>query len=208
MLLGFWAVPALYAQSGINNENLKIKLWETSHLTIHGKTNVNQFQCEYDNMETGDTLDMRVYWIDDCFVFENANIRLRTEGFDCGNKMMNNDFYDLLQSDKYPNVTVEINCIDVGLLDVGPNVPVSNLGRKATVQATFHIAGRTGQYAIPVTVDRMASDRVYRGSIDLDITDFGLEPPQKMLGLVQVDETITISFLIKISLIDHVRAAG
>ncbi|PTX41648.1 YceI-like domain-containing protein [Christiangramia gaetbulicola] len=171
----------LNAQKNFEKENIMIL--PDSELIISGKTNVNKFDCRFDIDLITQKRNIR-YIQDEGFInFNNLKLNLLTKGFDCGHKRMNADFQDLLMCDKFPEIIIELDKIEF----------VSTEFVKAFI--TVHLAGKTKTYSLPV---QTANDR-FIGKFEMNIRDFGLEPPKKALGLIEVDEEIEVQFDLKIS---------
>ncbi|QYA25247.1 YceI family protein [Gramella sp. MT6] len=171
----------LNAQKDFEKENITILT--DSELIIAGKTNVNKFDCKFD-IDLINHERIIKYIEDDGFInFHNLQLNLLTKGFDCGHKRMNSDFQDLLMCEKYPEIVIELDRIEF----------VSREFVKAFI--TVHLAGMTNSYNLPVQI---SNDR-FSGKFEMNIRDFGLEPPTKALGLIEVDEEIEVQFNLKIS---------
>ncbi|MDX1762467.1 MAG: YceI family protein, partial [Christiangramia sp.] len=83
---------------------------------------------------------------------------------------------------QYPEIEIQINQVEF----------FSEEYSKAFI--SVKLAGKVNNYDLPVQINK---DR-FKGKFTLNIRDFGLEPPQKALGLIQVDEKIEIRFDLKI----------
>ena len=171
----------LIAQGNYTKENIKIL--PESNLVIEGSTNVNTFNCVFDIDLISDWKKVNYISNDNLLNFLNLSLHLETEGFDCGNKRMNSDFQDLLMCEQYPEIEIQINQVEF----------FSEEYSKAFI--SVKLAGKVNHYDLPVQINK---DR-FKGKFTLNIRDFGLEPPQKALGLIQVDEKIEIRFDLKIT---------
>jgi hypothetical protein len=60
------------------------------------------------------------------------------------------------------------------------------------------MAGNTKRYLLPVNVSE-SKHLSYSGSMDLDINDFNLEAPKKLMGAVKVSNIIKIVFDLKVA---------
>jgi hypothetical protein len=60
---------------------------------------------------------------------------------------------------------------------------------------TVKLAGKENHYDLPVQID----EEQFIGKFKMNIRDFGLEPPKKALGLIEVDEEIEVQFNMKVS---------
>jgi len=154
-----------------------------SELVIIGSTNVNKFDCNFKIDLISKPMTIRFAKREEDLIFNNLKLQLHTGGFDCGNKKMNSDFQDLLLGEKYPEVVIELDRIQ----------SISSEYIKAYV--TVYLAGKSNTYNLPVL---LKEDR-YNGKFKMNIRDFGLEPPKKALGLIEVDEWIEVQFDLKIS---------
>ncbi|MGX1025072.1 YceI family protein [Psychroflexus sp. MBR-150] len=159
-------------------KSVKVNILKNSKIAIHGSSNVNKFICEYENVINLSN-DIINYSLDDNQIkLKDTELLLNTKAFDCGNKGMNRDFKSLLNADKYENIKIQV-------LSIMPEKDC------ISITSNISISGHQKQYKFTVNASQNGS---YKGSLDLNICDFDLKPPTKMLGLVKVDETITIEF--------------
>ena len=103
--------------------------------------------------------------------------------FDCGSRVINKDFMNLLKSEEYPKIVLELKEIK------------KDLSTDCIVHALIEIviAGESKSYFIPV---ELKDDKIINvsGALNLNICDFNLEPPKKALGLIVVSDIIKINF--------------
>jgi hypothetical protein len=208
ILLMFFVVPVIAFQGDSPDQLFKVslRLSEQSYFVINGKTNVNSFQCNYSNVLKTGVQEMEAFYDDGCIYFKNAFFNLNTSAFDCGNKLMNKDFRDLLKADKHPDLEIQLDCIKVGDGSSLHTLPVASNARsrinEALVSAHFNIAGQIQDYQFPVEIVQKGKDRMYTGTLVLNIRDFEIDPPKKMMGMIVVDEWIEIDFYVIVSLIE------
>ncbi len=155
-------------------------------VTINGKTNINRFTFEYD---TSKNHFLEKEESENCtHVQENViKFDFLVRGFDSNNKRMNHDFYNMLNSSIYPKIVVaiqqnEINNIFYKRADNYLNLHLNMAGNHKVVPGNYSY-----QFLEEDTLK-------LKGGTQINLNDFSLEPPQKMLGLVQVDKTIFINF--------------
>src|SRR5689334_3459823 len=77
-----------------------------SKLTIDGKTNVNAFQCAITQYTGKDTLVLEEGGHNKRPVFKKGYVGLEASSFDCGMKVMTNDFEKTIKAEKYPVVSI------------------------------------------------------------------------------------------------------
>ncbi|WGH75954.1 YceI family protein [Tenacibaculum tangerinum] len=152
-----------------------------SKLTILGYTNINTFECQLDFQFVNPTLDVGYEQRGKKISFRNANLKIANSCFDCGKKMMNKDFLKLLKTKQYPNIEILLNEIDL----------ISQQQALARVQ--LKIAGRKKEITVPIKISNEQHLSV-QGCMDVKLSDFELEAPRKMLGLVVVSDAIEIHF--------------
>ncbi len=154
-----------------------------SQIFIKGKTNINNFICTFNIKNIDNPISIHYKIIDDNILFEKAHLVLDNHCFDCGHKGMNRDFYNLLKSDEYPEILLELKEIN------------KNTDDPCVVNAItkLHIAGKSKVYTIPIQLKEDKSIMV-TGNLTLNMTDFGLEAPKKALGLIVVSDEIEIKF--------------
>ncbi|MFO7719268.1 MAG: YceI family protein [Gillisia sp.] len=168
-----------FAQHGTNNRTIKIM--PNSNLTITGDTNISKFLCGFDSKMIPSTRKVKVSGIQEELHFENAILKLDNTGFDCGSKGINKDFHALIQTEKYPEISLELKKLCI-------NTPTQGIA-----DLIIAIAGETKAYRVPVKIVDGDIPQ-YRGDLTLNINDFNLKPPKKMFGLIVVKENIDINF--------------
>lgn len=100
-----------------------IKINNKSYVRILGRTNVSTFECSYGSELSTATFQVGVFkGSNGATCFEDAVIQLRTESFDCGLREMTKDFQELLEEEKHPYMTMEIQCMASDLLDFSPDL--------------------------------------------------------------------------------------
>lgn len=168
-----------WTQNGFLSKSIEISL--NSKLSISGDTNINAFECEFNTSYLEPCKDVIYRKIGNNIVFENAWLSLRNEGFDCGNKAINKDFHDILETKNHPKITLELT--EVNLF---PN-------NKGNARVKISIAGKQQVYFVPVQIFGEPTNR-FVGTLKLNIRDFDLEPPKKLFGLIVIKEEIEINF--------------
>jgi len=175
-------LPALLSSSFVkgNLENTKeVKIRASSTLFIKGTSSVNTFICNYDASHLQATKIVRFQKINNLLKLDGATLELQNIGFDCGNKGINKDFHQLLKTDKFPHIKLDVN-------------EILTEDNKITSFVTITIAGIQKSYWVPVTVPE--SNLAYDGVLCINILDFNLTPTKKMMGLIVVHEEIEINF--------------
>ncbi len=162
---------------------------EGSKLSINGTSNVTDFTCLYKNEIEPDTLSYTVQTMvkDSLVVVKGDKLELETDGFDCGKKGINRDFRKTLKSEQYPLIEVEL--LKLFMDDHHP----------FKAEVLIRLAGSTQPYQVLLReVHRDDSIRSVSGYQDLRMTDFGLDPPSALFGLIKVRDELRIHFTLKV----------
>ncbi|WNH12436.1 YceI family protein [Thalassobellus suaedae] len=168
--------------------NTSILIVPESTLIVKGKTNVNKFDCIYNIQKIKNPIPVFFEMKENKMVFENTELVLENECFDCGNKMINKDFQDLLKSKTHPDIFLKLK--ELEKLSENDSVYHANL--------ELEIAGKTKDYQIAVVLEQ-EKDLIVKGILLLNICDFNIEPPKKFLGIITVNEIIEINFQLLIT---------
>ncbi|MDO5509686.1 MAG: hypothetical protein Q4F57_03210 [Weeksellaceae bacterium] len=100
---------------------------------------------------------------------------MRSAHFDCGNRNINRDFNELIQSSTHPNVVIDVLYIYEDMAHM-----------------IITIAGKSRTYSAKITHSGQGANIRGRGHIDLKLSDFNLSAPRKMLGLVVIRDDLRI----------------
>lgn len=191
--------PKVEAQMGYTapRSAVTVLVEDNSYLKIQGKTNVNNFSCSFKDEIPKDTIDVSIRQNGDKLVLTNAVLKVPVNGFDCGNPVMNNDLQNLLRQEEHPQIIIRIKSIEPSQLTASAgDLGFTDLGY-AWVE--FELAGVKNEYRIPLNSYNELIDQYYLGKKTINITDFKLTPPKKFLGLVKVEEEITIDFRLNLN---------
>ncbi len=161
-------------------QNKTIAVLPSSKLTIKGDTNIKAFDCVFDMQYLQKENKIR-YIVDEPghVRFKNAILTLNTNGFDCGSRAINKDFHKLIQSERYPQILIEL--LEIRKQQTG----------KANAVANITIAGTRKEHTFPVKYVNAELLNI-EGTLLLDIKDFKLEPPRKLFGMIVVKDEIEI----------------
>lgn len=159
----------------------KATVLPSSDLTIIGDSNIAAFQCEFETSFLEGAREIGYSQTGDQIKFTGAVLSLNNRGFDCGSKGINRDFHDLLRTDQYPKIRLELNQVNLSSPTLG----------LAIVNIT--IAGKQKKYELPVNI-KTGETAEFKGRLKVDIRDFNLEPPKKLFGMIVVKDEIEIDF--------------
>ncbi len=165
-----------------------IDLLKNSSIVINGSTNLLNFSL-YQN---GDKLIrkaqiVKIIQLKDKVQLSENKLSVAVKKFSSNNEIALIGFLDLLKANQHPNVNVEFNYIESFAFEKDESIT-----SKAYV--SFTITGVSKQYMIPINATRSGDLYTISGNKSINIHDFGLEAPVRMMGLVKVSEWINIDF--------------
>ena len=140
-------------------------------LEINGWTNINTFKCSNPKFKSSSSI----------YSFTGTqlpNINVSVEDFDCRHKMMTSDFRKVLQSDKYPNMTIkflEFKKSTPNKFEAVVEVKMMTVARKYNIEFSNY-------------------NNSLVGNKRLKFSDFKIVPPKKMGGMVYVKDELDLVF--------------
>jgi hypothetical protein len=158
---------------------------KNSNLRIEGKTNINSFRCEITEYLQADTI----------YFFREENntrpiplrggLKIEIKRFDCHQKYITTDMRKTLRADEQPILRIDL--LNIGHYNGnGDNirglVNIWLAGVVKTMEIDYQVQGGDPGY-LQLT-----------GTRRLRFSDFGLKPPQKLAGLIKVQEELNVRF--------------
>lgn len=116
-----------------------------------------------------------------------VSIAVRT--LDCGNNTMNKDMYNAMKADAFPEIKYELAYARVSAKpDSGNRVTLHALGNML-------IAGKKKMENIKIIIEKLTDGNFkLSGSFPVSMADFGIIPPQHLLGLIKAHEKLVVRF--------------
>lgn len=167
---------------------------EESKLWIEGRSNVNEFECEA-NKYSGEATIYDEQEEDSAFVQSvqerlSLQVDIRVDGFECGKNKMNRDLRSALKSDNFPEITFLFDSAELIELPNNPNEPFL-----VDVKGSLTVAGETRDIHFETRAYYLDLDKVRAiGNTTIRMSDFNVEPPTALLGLIQADDELTVKF--------------
>lgn len=175
------------AASAQETTEVKSLIREGSKLSINGTSNVNDFECIYDEEFEADTLKHIVQVEEAIVVLGGDELKLEIDSFDCGRRGINRDFRNTLKSKIYPNIQIELIKV------------IAQNGIPIEAEVLTTLAGVSNEYQIELkNISIRNSVSQVEGTLELTMSDFNISPPKALFGLIKVNDKLEINFLIKI----------
>ena len=165
--------------------SLAVDVKEKSVLSIYGSSNIVDFKLYQPGARfIREKLYITASRKDNKLYLSENRLEIPVKDFTSSNKMALRDFYKLMKSDNYPVLEIELDHIQL-------SDPASATAGNAVIDVT--IADITRKYTFPVTLNKKGNSYTFDLQKEISIRDFQLKPPVHMLGMLKVDEWITIN---------------
>lgn len=176
-----------------------IRLEDQSRLWIEGVTNINTYQCTADTIAGFGRLDETERPSDTVEGHGSVTIDVKIPVYelDCGKKAMNKDMYEALKAGSYPQIHYQLKeaeFIENVFEDGAEWMRIMSRG-------IINVAGVEKEVNIPVLGKVLDNNRFHvKGEKELMMTEFDIQPPTALLGLIKAKNNITIKFDVIVTL--------
>lgn len=172
---------------------------EESAFWIDGQATTGPFTCQAPQVEGRGTLRAA-----GAGRSAEALVLIPVRGFECGNRRMNADLYDALDAKDHPFIRFELAEAEALRLRA------DSAGRNSLrVTGYLMLAGTRKPVEVHVRWWRSAEGQVRAyGEKALRMSDFGIEPPTALLGLIKARDRITVRFELAAARTSVGRASG
>lgn len=183
-------VPRLESPSLVH----RLIVQPSSTLDIEGTTNINSYKCAISKYVGRDTLVLHEGGRNIRPVFVRGAVGLDASSFDCGMALMTSDFQRAISADLHPVIV-----IDFISFERMPAYTSAKEQFKGILKIS--LGGVTKVFEVNCAINVNSSGTInLAGSRDFTFSDFGLSPPTRMLGAVRANETLKVSFDLKLRL--------
>ena len=159
---------------------------KNSTLLIEGSSNINQFACDVRRYLHCDTLTFDTDAKGKRLHFKCRTVHIDVSEIDCHHKFITADLRKTLRHQQYPFMKIHFVSIDDPFsIQVGQPlkgiVEIELAGNTRRMEMAFAVKGQSG--------------RLFHlsGSKSLVFSDFKLEPPKKLAGLIRINEDLKVT---------------
>ena len=155
-----------------------------STLAIDGSSNINKFTCDIREYVKTDTLRSVNDLARRKFIFQNSHLSVDIKRFDCHHKYITSDFRKMLKSDDYPQLVIRFISLD----EFHKDGIVKGL-------VEIELAGKRKRMEINYNCSHIGANQLRLQGVKLmKFSDFELEAPKKIGGLIRINEEIVVNF--------------
>lgn len=165
---------------------IKWVICKSSYLQVKGSTNVNKFSCVIANYCKPDTLTLQN--LNNNPINLTGAMALSVHDFDCHNAMMTADLRKTLKEEQFPKLYVRFMN-----LERLPRLTNENEFVKGWVEIQLAQQIKRYQVAYQISVDEHQIIHLY-GVQEVLFSDFKIDPPRKLGGMIKTNDALEISF--------------
>lgn len=173
----------------------QITVRDGSTLRIDGTSSVNAFTCVAETVDGHGRLaatPARLASIDDVDSIDRrepqAQLNVPVHALDCGKERMNEDLYEAIGANEHPMIRYRLDEADL-LERVGEDT------YRLHTRGRLSLAGEERSIEMTVVGKRIGDGKyVVQGSKSLLMSDFGIDPPSALLGLIKAHDRIEVHF--------------
>lgn len=152
-----------------------------SQLRVSGSATVRSFSC------VSNTIQGRAVMKQPSEDSVTVALQVPVRSFECGKRAMNEDLYEALKADEHPYIQYRVGHADIISGDQTGDRDIRIIG-------ALTMAGTTNRDTTVVKGRPAADQRFHiQGSTDLSLQRFQVEPPTALFGLIQVQDSVTVS---------------
>lgn len=157
-----------------------------SHLAIYGTSNVNKFACVLSQYHSESKLTFNDTKQSNGFYKTDGRISIPLNCFDCGHRLMTQDFHKFLKHDLHPEMHIQFKYFS--------NFPQKTENKKECLTACMNINIAGCEKVVFIDFDSHYSGQyaTLKGTSEIKFSDFGLTPPTKFAGAVKVRNELVV----------------
>jgi len=162
-----------------------------SQLWLAGTSTLSSFECEAGTLRFDHEVDHEIEGRG--FTLPGVSMIVPIRDLDCDNRRMNRDLREALQADTFPEIRLDVFQIDMPW-DTSASI-VKDSRPRVVLHGRMTLAGASRDMEIQLSGWLDDGQRLHgRGSLEVRMTDFGIDPPTALLGLVKAHDDILIHF--------------
>ena len=177
---------------------VQLALEPGSRLWIEGDSNLRTWSCEAQHLDT--TAQARTGELGAKSVIETLRVAVPVKDLRCGDDHMDEKLRDALKAGQHPRIEYVMTAVQAL-----PGAAPGEYRLKTT--GTLTVAGVTKTETMLVLAGAGPGGTLFaRGSLALQMSSFGVDPPSAFLGLLQSKDRIVIRFALKARAVRTVAA--
>ncbi|MCG9971572.1 YceI family protein [Christiangramia crocea] len=156
---------------------------KSSSLIVEGTSNIHDWTMEAESTSGTISAEMDEGKLEE---IDALRFTAEAEGLKSGKSGMDKNAYKALNTSKYKKITYELKNVK--------EITGSNGNYKAKTTGSLEIAGVKKDIALNFNLTISPDKIILKGEHNLNMTDYGVEPPTAMFGTITTGETVKIKF--------------
>lgn len=168
----------------VSNAQQTVRLLpDQSEITIKGTSNLHDWEEVVKNFKVNLNLEFDENKLKD---INQVHVTLMSGSIESENSIMTNKTHDALNVKKYPQIEFRLVSVD--------NLTATNGKFSGTLAGDITLAGITKRISVVFTGVHEGNKISIKGSKELNMVDFKIEPPTAVLGTLKTGKEVTVSF--------------
>ncbi len=194
LAINLTSVPPTSSSS--DKETINYSIGNGSELNITGTSNITDFCCS--SQQSFPQGDLTYEWISaNRIAVSNARLVIDANTLDCGRKPITKDFKRTLKVDEHPNIIFLLH-------EIAFREELSEPTEEwnwAIADTEIVLAGCSNHKFMDVQYKMEPDNSIkLRAFQRLCVSDFGLESPKPMLGMIKVDDEVDVEIFMNVKL--------
>lgn len=174
----------LFSGMWVSNAQQTIRLLpDQSEITIRGTSNLHDWEEKVENYKVNLNLEFDENKLKG---ISQVHVTLMSGSIVSENSIMTNKTHDALNVNKYPQIEFRLVSVD--------NLTATDGKFSGTLAGDITLAGVTKRINVVFTGVHAGNNISIKGSKELNMVDFRIEPPTAMLGTLKTGKEVTVSF--------------
>jgi len=181
LLSGFLAL--ILMQHAVAQQQAVTLIPDQSEITIKGTSNLHDWE---ENVESFKVNLFLKFQEKEIAGIDKVQVTLQSNSIVSENSIMTNKTHDALNVKKYPHIEFRLVSVD--------NLSSSDGKFSGTLVGDVTLAGVTKRISLAFSGVHSGNKISIKGSKELNMEDFKIDPPKAMLGTLKTGEEVTILF--------------
>lgn len=166
------------------DSTIRMSILPSSHLELEGTSTLHNFKCTTTTIRGEIEMDQRMS------SFASAEVAIPAKSIHSESASMNDKMYDAMNAKEYPEMRFSLLPSDSTT-----QAQSSQRDSLVTLRGRLFIAGKEQTIELRVSINRNR-DGILKvdGTKRLLMTDYGIDPPTFMLGVLKTGNEVTVEF--------------
>ena len=195
-----WLLILLILIPGLNRagDSENVKVWtvaKESKISILGSSNVNTFAFDIKEYNGKDTLVALQNPKNSLAIFRKGVVHLPVNDFKNSNPFLTKDFRKIIKSKNFPDILMNFRSLN--------SMPALGAqGEKISADIEISLAGESKVFRFDLLAYRSGNTIYLKGKEKLSFSDFGLTPPNNIMGFINVNNQLIVNFQLALKVLN------